>query len=1104
MKKTCPKCGFENPDFMKFCGECGTQLVDKRLTSELRDIGIIFVDMVGFTPFSENKDPEEVREVLNKYWKLLSEIVDKYDCQINKFIGDAALILAGYPRAHENDAERAVLIAYEFLESIECINILNKLDRQFRVGINFGRVYAGETNPSMAGDDTVLGDAVNTAERLQRSADPDSICVSSSVKELTKTFFNYKTLGKVKVKGKEEELEIFKFISKKKERGRFRGVEGIHIPLIGRDTELEELLDRFDMVFARHKPYVSVLLGQAGIGKSRLTMEFLNTLRIQYPNDLVIIKGRCLPYGKQFANWPIIEMFKTVMDIKDGDQSELVREKVNNFMFELFKTPQIGFIEVEDIVLKLLGMDTGSHLSPEAFKNQLIAVLEAILKKYADTKKTVIIIEDLHWMDFSSASIMGELMSRLYSSELFFLFITRPEFRESTVGLNFIKTLDLRGEESKFIELKNLTREETRVMVELILEIEKLPLELKELIIKHSEGNPFYTEEIIKSLIDRNVLVKKGDHWVATCELSEVEIPKTVQAVIQTRIDTLSGDDKLLLQNAAVIGKVFWKKLVSDIFPEIKEHQFDALLDKNLIERDISSSDVYMEQYKFKHILIQEVLYSSILKKIKKELHLKIAGWIEEHFKESLEYYYDLLAYHYDKGEDNENAIKYFFLAGEKAANNYANTEAVLLLRSAYDKTVLPGVSSPYSARAYQTLGDVYTRTGENGLALDIYEETFKITYDEKFRRKIKKSMGEVLQRMSRYDEALASHMELLREIPEENFEERHSISMAMIWIYYLQGDIARTGEMLDGLEKKVSAMPDQVIREKLFEQMYNMLAIYYNHIGDSARSLEYYKKAIELNEKNEKIESLGVVYNNIAGHYSMMGDYKECLDYYNKSLNIAEKTGDRLSQAITLYNLGETYSSLARFDEALDHLEKYMEINKRINNELGFGYGNMGIGTVYFNKGDFKEALDYYGRSAEMFGKLGSKQFKRTALKRKLAALIMLGRFDEAERDMSVLKKERSSESEFLLYEAMMEGERGNNARAVDLFGKIYEEYSKEGNVEELPALLKQYYKYAKNLSDHAKMEEIKGKMADAVERITINIPPLFDKSFREFYKLD
>ncbi|MCK5599364.1 tetratricopeptide repeat protein [bacterium] len=1103
----CGKCGFENPDLMRFCGNCGNPLVKKKRFAELKEVAIIFIDMVGYTTYSEGKDPEEVNEALTRYWKLIAEIVDKYDCHIDKYMGDAVLILCGYPRAHENDVERAVLIAQEFLTGVYGLNMLKGEDIQFRVGVHYGKVYAGEVGSDDHSEETVIGDPVNTAERIQSKAKPGTIAVSQEVESLTKLAFTFEKMGDLALRGKEESSTLYKVIGRKSQRGKFRGIEGLHIPMVGRDKELASLLDKFKQSFDSKSISETIIMGNAGLGKTRLTSEFLSTLKQSEKEKLKVLKGRCLPYGDKFINWPILDIIKNLFELKDNDEPELAHNKIRGQLIHILGDIDLGVVKGDLLLMKLLGLehpDIPADMKPEKVRELTILILTKILTIIAKKEKLVLIIEDLHWIDYSSVEILESVLRRVEDLPIMVIFVTRPEYKESAVCREFVKNISGKGDILN-IELSELSPKYTKKMVEMLLEVEKLPEELKAIIVRHSEGNPFFTEEIIKCLIDRGVLVNKGKYWKAMKKITDVDIPKTVQAVIQTRIDTLTREDKSLLQSASVIGKVFLKTIIKDIFPDINDSQLQGLLDRNLIEKDYSEiKEDEDAKYKFKHILIQEVVYNSILKKVKSGLHLKIAEWIERTHEGDLASFYDLLGYHFERGGEYNRAVKYLYLAGERARKTFANSEGELLLKDALDKLKYIDDTDGYAGKIKSALANIDTHVGKNDDALKLYMELLESTEDLKERRGIQRHIGEVYQRMSEYESALEWFHKIKDGlVPDKDVNEIFTIDVSIAWIRYLQGSTEQFGKILFNLLEMIDSIDeDDILLRKRKSRLYNLFGIYYANTGKSELSTEYYQKNIDLNEELNDIEGLGVAYNNIAGNYSHIGDYIESLKYYKKSLAIAEQTGDMLSQAITTYNLGQIYLSFNVIDEAEEYLRRYMYINRMIENNLGIGYGSAGLGSVCERRGEFPAALEYYEGSYNKFTELGSRGLALYALSKWTRCLIKSGELKEAAKKFFLYKKGTGDDNstEIRYIDALLQGAIGDNEEAVEKFEIILSETIAEGTKEDLPDILKIIFTHTLKY-DTTKAEKIKNEMIASLEDLMNDIPEEFQQSFKDYY---
>ncbi|MCD6578549.1 tetratricopeptide repeat protein [bacterium] len=1096
--KKCSKCDFENPDFMKFCGNCGQALEEEEPFAELREIAIIFGDMVNFTKFSENKTPEQVNDTLNRYWKLLAEIVKKYDCHIDKYLGDGVLVLCGYPRAHENDCERAILITDEFIQGKRGLNYLTKSNIQFRFGIHYGKVYAGAVGGGNYTQDSVMGDTVNTAERIQEKAESDTIYISKDVFNLVKGLFYFEEKGNFNFKGKINKLDLYKFIYKEKTRGKIRGIESLHIPMIGRDRELNGLIDNFNISLKENIPFIELISGEAGIGKSRLLNEFLGTIEQKHKDRILALKGRCLPYGEKFSNWPIMELIRNIFELKESDDFNMIISKIRGYLISEFGDLKIGYIDALDIILHFLGLKE-MDMEPKKMRNQLLTIMENILQKIQIKNKLVIIIEDFHWIDISSLEFLKNILKRIRNSSSFVLLITRPEYRERDVLKTFINSLE--KERTQTIELKPLKKKDSRKIIELLLEIEKLPSYLKDLIVEHSEGNPFYTEEIIKTLIDKGTLIPKGDHWEATKVIEDVDIPKSVNAVIQARIDALSIEEKKLLQSASVIGYTFDESIIRDIFPKFHKEKLDDLLERNLLERDVEKLAGATNKYKFKHILIQEVTYGSILHKIRRELHNKIASWIEENLKENIASHYNLLAYHFEKAQKIDKAIYYYNASAKLAQENFALAEA----ESIYKKIIklaktTTGIATAFIRNVNTELGNIYSHIGENKKALNYYNEILQNSKDESEKFSLNKSIGEVYQRMANYEKALEYFNNLKKLTGENDLKDQISINISIAWVKYLQGDINKMGEILTDSIKKVNESKDKG-KEKINPRIFNLMAIYYSHKGNTKRSTEYYLKAMEHYKKSNDIGGMGVIYNNLAGNYSQMGNYKMSLEAYKKSLDIAEKTGENLSKAISLYNIGEIYGSLFILDKAEEYLNRYIELNKIIDNNLGFGYGYMGLATIFEKKDDLKKAEEYAKRSTDTFHNLGSKDLEDAAKSVLAKIYILENKKSDAKLLIADLEKKWGEDNEsILLLKGIFHGESNNFNKSLEYFNKLEKLYDNEENNESLLDTLRYKIIYSNDKKEKAESRE---KLHSLINEMLVNISDEAIESFINFYKV-
>jgi predicted ATPase/class 3 adenylate cyclase len=699
---SCPHCGFTNPPNFKFCGNCGCELsVGKIATidipqqsdeisvaedrqdenscygpdSERKCVTVMFSDLTGYTEMSEKLDPEEVKEVTSAIFSELTKIIQKYDGFIEKYIGDAILAVFGAKEAFEDSALRAIKAARELHAHVESVSPkYEKLIGRtltMHTGINTGVVVTGEINFEK-GTHGLVGDTINTAARLMGVAASGEIIIDHDSFVQTEGYFEFEILDPAKVKGKAEPIAVYRVGKALQEPKKLHRLHGLRAELIGRSVEMQILMDAAENLEQGKGSVVSVC-GTAGTGKSRLVHEFKKTLDLK---KVQWFDANAYHYTQNTPYYPLIDLLTKAFDIKDGDNSEAIKLKVESSLEGLLgkgsgNAPYIGS-------LFSIEYSETKEVSPEYWKDRLYAAIGDVLKALTAVAPTVICLEDMHWADPSTMELVRKLVSNL-SDPLMVVCIYRPVI---TIFTDFeINTLPIDYTE---LRLRELSPSESQDMICSLLNADQIPKELRGFIRDSIDGNPFYVEELINALIDSEALSKDSGQWVLTKTIDDSFISTNIQGVIAGRIDRLGRDTKRILQEASVIGRAF----LFDILQRISETKQD--IDKNLMTLErldlISAKSIQPTlEYIFKHALTQEIVYNGLVKSERRLIHEKIGNVIEILFQDRLTEFYETLAYHFSRGQSVTKAVDYLVKSGEKSLARYSVEEANQYFRKAYD-----------------------------------------------------------------------------------------------------------------------------------------------------------------------------------------------------------------------------------------------------------------------------------------------------------------------------------------------------------------------------------------------------------------------------------
>jgi len=703
LARNCPACGAANEPGMRFCGECGTALeaqpapaeepVAARETpaSERRLVSVLFADLVGFTTLSESRDPEEVRELLGRYFDSCRRLISLYGGTVEKFIGDAVMAVWGTPTATEDDAERAVRAALDLIAAVSALGEeIGAPELRARAG-----VLTGEAAVTLAaeGEGMVAGDLVNTASRIQSVAEAGAVLVGESTRRATEAAIVYEQAGARELKGKAEPVPLWRAHRVVSGRQGALKSAGLEAPFVGRERELRQIKDLFHACADENKAHLVSVTGIAGIGKSRLGWEFYKYFD-GIAGNVYWHRGRCLSYGEGVTYWALADMIRMRCRISEDEEASSALGKLRATLDEHLLDPGERD-HVEPRLAQLLGLaeqGTGD-------KQDLFAAWRLFFERLAETYPTVLVFEDVQWADASLLDFVEYLLEWSRSRPLFVLTLARPELseRRPTWGAGH------RNFSSLYLE--PLSR---GVMSELLTGlVPGLPEDVRNQILDRAEGVPLYAVETVRMLLDRGLLVEEGSVYRPAGEIGSLEVPETLHALIAARLDGLSPDERRLLEDGAVLGRTFAKAGLAAL-SGLAEMELDPLL-SSLVRKEVLGVQADPRspehgQYGFLQDLIRHVAYETLSKRERRSRHLAAAAHLEASFPEDEEIV-EVVASHYLDAygavpdADDAQAVKAkargsLLRAGERAQSLGASGEAQRYLEQA------AGLTDENSARA--------------------------------------------------------------------------------------------------------------------------------------------------------------------------------------------------------------------------------------------------------------------------------------------------------------------------------------------------------------------------------------------------------------------
>lgn len=680
----CPQCQTVQADGARFCSNCGATLsVPRPVEGERKLVTVLFADVIGSTSLGERLDPEQVTEIMNGAFARFNAAVIRYGGTVARLLGDAVLAIFGAPVAHEDDPERAVLAGLAIQEEAADYARLvgQEYDIEFgvRVGINTGLAVLTTVGDESRNEYTAMGDTVNVAARMQAEASPGTVLASADTYHFINRLFDVKARGPLEVKGKSAPIEAYEIVGLKRTPASVRGLEGITSSLVGRDAELNTLQLGVRAVREGRGSLVSIV-GEAGLGKSRLMAE-LRQEAVREDSPPRWMEGRSISYGQALPYFPWRHMLRAALGADDTTTPDEVRAIVRReWRVRGLDEDAVIFLEA------LLGVE-GDGTADGVVELQRIEITRGItdavrlyLAALAERAPLVLVFDDLHWADDASLELLNAVAELVVDHPIMLVAIARPDHMAGS--WETLQRLQQRlAERFSRLDLEPLSAGSSQTLLANLLYVEALPEAIRSLILRKSEGNPFFLEEVIRSLIDSEYLVRENGHWRATRQIVDVALPDTLSGLLTARIDRLPAPTKQVAQVAAVIGRTFPFDVLTGVFERspaaerIEDPQ--AHLERLAMEELVRewAHDPRLE-YIFKHALTQEAAYDLLLIRRRRDYHTRVGLVLEDLYPQRLDELAPLIAHHFWLGEDWGSALRYARRAGEEAERAGALHEA--------------------------------------------------------------------------------------------------------------------------------------------------------------------------------------------------------------------------------------------------------------------------------------------------------------------------------------------------------------------------------------------------------------------------------------------
>ena len=960
--------------------------------ADRRTVTVLFADLAGFTSLSERLDPEVMQSLQNGLFRELTAAVEGVGGFVDKFIGDALLALFGAPIAHEDDPERALRAALDMLARMTAFSERSKaaadLPLELHIGINTGPVVTGGFGVGSAKSYSVTGDTVNTAQRLQSMAAPGEVLVGPLTHRLTRHAFAYEPLGDVALRGKAGRVPVHRLSGPLETPRAARGLEtlGLAAPLIGRDRELARLMANLDLACAGSAQLVR-LVGEAGIGKSRLVNEFIARIGDEERfADVAVRRIACSALGEQ-SYGTIAAVVRSAGGIAQSDTAEAMRAKLAALLTELGLHGEDAE-RLKPLLFHVLGVAdpeaTLRHVEPEQLKRQILYAIRTIIERRLALSPLLIVIEDLHWADAVSLEALRFVMDRLDRTRLMLVVAHRPQTESDQLDSIRVSQSTLR--------LLPLSAPDGRKLLGALfgnLWEERPDGNLRDQILDRAGGNPLFVEEIVRGLIEMGVLKRDGAKWQVRSHEASAGIPESIHTLLLARIDRLPYEARRLAQEAAVIGCNFDASLLRALTadPAGLEAGIEWLCDAEVIEEISGASSIASPCYRFTQSLVQDVIYQNLLLQRRTEMHGRIGAALERLHGEDPERLEDLrmLGHHFSLSAAPEKGVRYLMAAGDRARMIYANEDALRLYEQALVSLARSG-PSPNLLLLNERIADLLGPAGRRKPAREHYRtalEAYRAAGDGVGAARILRKTGRLLWDWGKRDQAEASYAEAaaLLEGADAPVERAH------LWqergrLAFRTGDHARAIEWADtaldhAREAPAGSDTDSRLEAALATaEALNTKGVALARIGRPREAVGEVERSVAVAEADGLLSAACRGYTNLGVLYTTV-DPARAIEVCRRGLDAARRIGDLGFQARLLANLAVACCTFTDrcAAEGVPAAEKAIEIDRALDQREHLSVPLIVLGQIHQCNGRPELAGRFYGEALEVAREIGEPQ---------------------------------------------------------------------------------------------------------------------------------
>ncbi len=1062
---------------------------------------ILMMDIAGHTQMIRDLDPEENMALIDAALMELAGPIEAHGGRVTRFTGDGFKAIFGHPVARENEPEMAVRAALAVLQSSKSLgdpspDPTGAPDFQVRLGLDTGLVFVGGQSE---GEDTVKGAPVNMAARLEAAAPPGGVLISHNTFLQVRGIFTVEAQEPLAVKGFDQPVQTY-LVRREKPGHRHlptRGVEGVETRMVGRESEFQTLQNELDQAVSAGSSRMVTVIGEAGVGKSRLLHEFETRSR-EIQEDLRLFKGRAVPETQKTPYALLRSLLTNLFAIQDGDTTNSMQRKFESGYY------QLAGEETEDLmpahfIARLAGFDfkNSPFLQGVAEDNQQLrdraqSYLVDFFRAASRSCPALILLEDIHWADEYSLASIHELMVSLSDRPLLIVANARPSLLERLPQWG-------QGARRSRLKLSPLSRETSRELVaEILKKAPQVPLVLREMIVDGAEGNPFYIEELIKMLIEEGVVVKNEAGWeINTTGLVELDIPPTLTGVLQARLDSLPPLERMILQQASVVGRVFWDTILFQINSTTEGSRdqseigsaLEALQGREMIFRRTKAAFSSTEEYFFKHSILRDVTYESVLKRMRPIYHRLVAEWLVEECGERSEEFNGIIGEHFERAGDKRQAVQFLHKAGEAAANQFANEEALQYLTRALD--TLDWGDDHLRFNVLSAREQVHSLMGSRSAQKDdltVMARLAENLSDPEMEAEFALRKARLASQQSDYP-AIIEHARQAIDLVAGGRQPDTVARGRTLWGRALlaQGDYAQARARFESAHQ-IGQEHGLPLREA--DALLN-LGIIHEKLDNVNTAEEAYQSALEIYRAVGDRRGEGRALNKIGNIRMLHGDTEDGLSYYENYLQICREIGDRWGEGMVIREMGDALLKQSDLQRAQEYYRQALDITQDIENRTIEGRALAGMGNVSLDQSQYEEAQALFERSLLLARNIGNHP-----LEGKILGLI--GRFFHVQGDyirarsyyhqaLEILQSlgTRPGKSRQLTYLALLAHHLGGQEEARELAEQALAIGQELGRLEEQALAMTQLGHTHVALGDHEAAEAHYSDAQEVFERL-------------------